>query len=114
MVAPGPILCRFHGSVIVAVIAVRVMKVTGNQIVGVIAVRHRLVSAARAVGMALQVPATAVRRRALRRIGDIYLDAALVDVVAMNAMEVTLVKVVAVVAMLNALVSATRFMNVLM
>ncbi len=109
----GTPLCRFHRSVIVAVIAVRVMQVTGDQIIGVIAVGHRLVSAARAVGMALRVRATAVRRRALRRIGDIYFDGALVDVVAMNAMQVTLVQVIAVVTMLNALVSTARFVNVL-
>lgn len=97
---------------IVAVIAVRMMKVTGDQIIGVIAMGHRLVSAVRAVSMALRVPGTGVSRRALRGIGSIYFDAALVDVIAVDAMQVTLVEIVAVVAMLNGLVSAVGFVDV--
>lgn len=99
---------------IVAVIAVRVMQVAADQIIRVIAVGHCFVSAASAVGMPLRVPAAAVRWRALSRISDVYFDAALIDVVAMNAMQVTLVQEVAVVAMLNALVSTARLVNVFM
>jgi hypothetical protein len=45
--------------VIVAVVAVRVVKVAGDVIIQVVAVRHRLVRAARAVHMLRLMPATA-------------------------------------------------------
>ncbi len=98
---------------IIAVVAVRVVEVAADEIIGVIAVRNYLVPTARAMGVALFVPRTAVRRRALRGIGRIDRDAALVDVIAVDAMHVTVVQIVAVVAVLNALVPATGLMNVL-
>src|SRR5258708_18478870 len=98
---------------IIAVIAMRMMEVAADEIVGVVAVRNGLMPAARAVGVALFVSRTAVRRGALRWMGRIDRDAALVDVIAMDAMHVTIVQIVAVVAVLNALVSAAGLMNVL-
>jgi hypothetical protein len=98
---------------IIAVVAVRVMEVAADEIIGVIAVRNGLMPAARAMSVALLVAPTAVRRCALRRIGRIDSDAALVDVIAVDAMHVTVVQIVAVVTVLNALVSAARLMNML-
>ncbi len=84
-----------------------------DEIIGVIAVRNCLMSAARAVGVALFVFATAVRRCALRRMGRIDTDAALVDMITVNVMQVAVVQIVAVVSVLNALMSATGLMNML-
>jgi hypothetical protein len=99
--------------VIVAVIAVREVQVPADEIVRVIAVGHRLVSAVRAVRVSWIVPATAVPRRALRGIRCIDLDAALVDVIAVNVMQMPVMQVVAMVTMLNALVSTAGLMNML-
>ncbi len=98
---------------IVAVIVVRVVQVPADEIVGVVAVRNCLVTAIRAVRVFLIVPGTAVRRGALRRIRSIDFDAALVDVIAVNVMQVPVMEVVAVVAMVNALVSTTGLVNML-
>jgi len=46
--------------VVVAVIAVRVVKMAGNAIIHVVAMRHRLVAAAGAMHMARLMPAAAV------------------------------------------------------
>jgi hypothetical protein len=46
--------------VVVAVVAVRVVKMAGDAIVDVVAVRHRLVTAAGVVHMACLMPATAM------------------------------------------------------
>ncbi len=91
---------------IIAVIAMPMMEMAADEIIGVIAVRNGLMPAARAMGVALFVSPTAVRRCALRWIGRIDSDAALVDVIAVDAMHVTVVQIVAVVAVLNGLVSA--------
>ncbi len=99
---------------IIAVGAVRVVEVSADEIIGVIAVWNRLMSAARAVGVAWFVSPTTVRRCALRRVGRIDSDAALVDVIAVNAMQMAVVQIVAMVAVLNALMSAAGLVNVLM
>ncbi len=98
---------------IVAVIAVRVVQVPGDEIVGVVAMGNSLVSTVRAVRVSLIVPATAVRGRALRWIRGIDFDAALVDVIAVNVMQVPVMQVVAVVAVANALVPTAGLMNML-
>jgi hypothetical protein len=46
--------------VVVAVVAVRVVKMAGDAIIHVIAVRYRLVAAARAVHMACLMPGAAM------------------------------------------------------
>ena len=53
---------------VVAVVAVRVMKVAADAVVCVIAVRNRLMAAAGAVDMARVVPAAAMVRRAAFRV----------------------------------------------
>ena len=57
-------LCRNQRSVIVAVAAVRVVKMAGDPIVHVIAVRHRFVATSGPVDMARLVPTAAVVRGA--------------------------------------------------
>lgn len=91
---------------IVAVIAVHVVQVPADEIVGVVAVGNRFVPAIGAVSVPLVVPATAVRGRALGWIRGIDGEAALVDVVAMNMVQMSIVQVVAVVAMADGLVAA--------
>jgi len=98
---------------IVAVVVVRVVQVPADEIVGVVAVRNRLVAAIRAVSVSLIVPGTTVRWGALRWIRSIHFDAALVDVIAVNLMQVPVMQVVAVVAMVNALVSTAGLVNML-
>ena len=98
---------------IVAVIAVRVVQVPADEIVGVVAVGNRFVSAIRAMSVPLIVSATAVRGRALLWIRGIDRDAALIDVVAVDVMQMPLVQVVAVVAMVNALVATAGLMDML-
>lgn len=99
---------------IVAVVAVRVVEVAADQIIGVIAVRNCLVPALRAVVVARVVSGTAVRRRALRGVGSTDADAVLVDVIAMNVMQVPVMKIVAVVAVLDGLMPAAGLVNMLM
>jgi hypothetical protein len=53
-------LGRRQWTVVVAVIAVRAVKMTGDVIIHVVAVRHRLVAAAGAVHMARVMPTAAV------------------------------------------------------
>lgn len=98
-------LCCFYDTVIVAVIAVGVMQVAPDEIVRMLSMRNNLMSTARAVGVALVVLPTAVRRRALLWIGGIYSDAALVDMIAVSVMQMAIVQVIAVIAVLDGLMS---------
>ena len=54
-----------------------------------------------------------MRWRTLRRIRSVDLDAAFVDVIAVKAMQMSVMQVVAVITMMNALVSAAGLMNML-
>lgn len=104
---------RRKSAVVVAVTAVRVMQVPGDEVVDVIAVRDRLVTATRAVDMALGVTSTAVRRRARGRIGRADLDNALVHVAIVAVVEVTIVEVIDVVAMADGEVAAVSAVDVI-
>jgi hypothetical protein len=99
---------------IVAMLAVRVVQMAGDEIVQVIAVRNLFVSAGRTVRVFLIVLPTAVRGSALRWIRGIDLHGVLVDMVAVNVMQMPIVQVVAVVAMANALVTTAGLMDMLM
>ena len=56
----GSALGRHQRTVVVAVVAVRVVKMAGNAIIHVVAMRHHLMAAAGAVHMARLMPTAAV------------------------------------------------------
>ena len=95
---------------IVAVIAVRMVKVSGHAIIHVVAVRHRLVAAAGAVHMAPIMPtATMVGGAALGVLAR-DLDHMLVDVTLVRMVEMTVMQIVGMATMVHGGVSAPRSM----
>jgi hypothetical protein len=98
--------------VIVAVRAVRVMKVTAHEIVDVIAVGQRFVPAALAMTVGLVMIGAGVTRRARRGIRASGSQHMLVDVVAMDAVQVSVVDVIGVIVVLDGLVPTVRRMGV--
>jgi hypothetical protein len=87
--------------VVVAVPAVRVVQVPRDQIVGVVGVWDDLVPATRAMSVALVVSAAGVRGCAGRGVCASRSQGALIDVVAVYAMQVSVVEVIRVVAVLD-------------
>jgi hypothetical protein len=73
--------------VIVAVVAVRVVKMASDAIIHVVAVRHRLVAAAGPVYMACRVPTAAMVRSAAGRVLARHLDHMLVDMIFVRVVE---------------------------
>ncbi|MGF6551781.1 hypothetical protein [Paraburkholderia youngii] len=99
---------------IVAVIAVRVMKVAIDKVIDVVTVRHRFVTAARPVHVARFVATAVVVRRATIRIFRADFDLVFVYMITMRVVQMAIMKVVDVVAMLNCGVSAARAMLMVM
>jgi hypothetical protein len=94
------LLGRFDGPVVVAVVAVWVVKVTADQVVDVLAVRDRLVAAVRSVLVFVLVFGAVMAGRAVGGVGladrqCVALDAALAVVVQLAVVEVIHVIVVA-------------------
>ena len=110
----GQILGRNQRTVIVAVVAVRVVKVAGNPIVDVVAMRHRLVPAAGAVYVSCLMRTTAVVRGAVFGVLARYLDHVFVDMIFMRVVEVAIMQIVGIAAMADGGMSAARSMPVLM
>jgi hypothetical protein len=98
--------------VIVAVAPVRVMQMTVDDVVGVVAVGDRVVAAAGAVLVGAIVLAAVVRRRARGRVRAAYGERVLVDVVAVDVMEMAVVKEVLMAIVLDRLVAAVRAVGV--
>lgn len=99
-------LGRNQWTVVVAVIAVRVVKMVGDAIVDVVTVRHRLMAAARTVHMArLMSTATMVGSAAIGVLAR-YLDHMLVDMILVRVVEVTVVQIVYVATVAHGGVSA--------
>jgi hypothetical protein len=90
------------------------VQVAADQIVRVVGVGNGLVPAARGVRVPLIMLVACVRWRASCRVVSRCLDAALIDVITMGTVEVTLMQVIAVVAVLDRLVSTTRAVGVCM
>jgi hypothetical protein len=99
-------------TVVVAVIAVRMMQVPVDEIVDVVAVRHRLVPAAGAVLVARLMPLAPVLGRAAVGVLGRDLDDVLVDVVAVRMVQVSVVQVVDVIAVADGGVPAAWAMLV--
>jgi hypothetical protein len=97
---------------IVAVIAVHVVQVTGDQVIDMVAVRDRRMAAARTVDVPLRVARALMLWRAVARVRRVHRDLALVDVIAVRVMEMPVVNVVDVAGVANRLMAAGRAVNV--
>jgi hypothetical protein len=75
-----------HYTVIVAMVAVRMVKVTSYQIVGVITVRNRFVAAIGPVFVAVLMPSAFVVRSTRRRVLPAYSDLMLISVITVRMM----------------------------
>lgn len=92
---------------VVAVVAVRVVKMAGYPIVYMIAVRHRFVATSKPVDMSRLVPTAAVVRGAGVGVLARYLNHVLVDMTFVRMVKVTIVQVVGVAAVTYCGVSTT-------
>lgn len=97
---------------VVAVVAVRMMKVAAHEIVHVISVRNGLVSTSGAVLVICAVGGARVARRAVRRIRRAHSHSVFVHVVGMGVMEVAVVQVVGVVFVTDGQMAAAFPVNV--
>jgi hypothetical protein len=98
--------------VVIAVVAVRVVKTAIDQVIDMIAMRHGLVSAARAVHVARFMAGAPCRT--LIRIFCADLDLVFVYMVAVWVMQMTIVQIVYVIPMPYCGVSAARAMLMVM
>jgi hypothetical protein len=96
--------------VVVAVVAVRVVKMAGDAIIHVVAVRHRVMAAAGAVHMARLMPAAAVIGGAPVGVLARYLDHVLIDMIFVRVMEMAVVQIVDMATMAHGRMSAIRLM----
>lgn len=103
-------LRQLQSTVIIAVIAVHVVQMTGNQVIYVIAVGHRLVSATCAMLVALFMASANVIGSTIRRIGRGSFDHVFIDMAVMQEMQVSVVQVVDVVIVLHSGMSAVGTM----
>jgi hypothetical protein len=94
--------------VVVAVVAVRMVEVVGNQVVDVISVRHRLMTASGPVGVPGLMALAGVLRGAVLGVRFADLDDVLVDVALVRVMEVAVVEVVHVSVVADRDVAAVR------
>jgi hypothetical protein len=97
--------------VVVAVVAVRVVKVAGDAIIHVVAVRHRLMAATGTVHMARLVPTATMVGSAAVGVRARHFDHMLVDMIFVRVVEVTVVQIVYVATVAHGGVSAARAMR---
>ena len=95
-------------TVVVAVIAVRMVQMTVDQVIDVVAVRHRFMPAARPMHMTGAMAGTVVLRRAAVRVGGADGDHVLVDMVAMHVMQVAVMQEIDVAFVAHRRVTALR------
>lgn len=93
---------------IIAVIAVRVMKVAVNKVVDVIAMWHGFVAAVGTVNMSCLMTDAAVVRRALVRVLGSYFKRVFIHVARMHVVQMAVMKIVNVITMRNGGVAARR------
>jgi hypothetical protein len=109
-----PVLHNLHRTVVVTVVAVRMMQVAIDQVVNVITVRDRFVAAVGAMNVTGIMLATVVRRGAIRRVSRTHRDSVLFDnAVIPHAVQMAIMQVVGVILMLDRSMPATRAMNVI-
>ena len=90
----GSALHDLHRTVVVAVVAMRVMQAAVDDVVDVVAVGNGFVAAAGAVNVARLVAFAGLAGRAAVRIGFGHANDVLVDVIAMRVVQVTIVHIV--------------------
>ncbi len=95
-------------AMVVAVAAMRMMKVAADMVVGVITVRHRFMSAAGPVDMARIVPAATMVGRAHVGVLAGDLDHVLIDMAFVRMVEVTVMQIINVAAVADGRVATTR------
>lgn len=100
------LLRELHLTVVVAVIAVRMVQVTVHQVVGVIAVGDSLVAAARTVLVSFLVTAAVMARCAGGRIGRTDRQRMLLDLAADRVVQVAVVQVIDMAIVLDGRVAA--------
>ncbi len=100
-------------TVVVAVIAVRMVQMAVDQVIHVVAVRHRFMPAARPMHMTGAMAGTVVLRRAAVRVGGADGDHVLVDMVAMHVMQVAVMQEIDVAFVAHRGVTALRAVLVL-
>lgn len=96
---------------IVAVPAMGVVKMTGDQIVGVVAMRDRRMTAARGVSMVSGVSTASMIRRAAGWVRRVDRDRAFIDMVAVHHVQVSVVEVVDMAAVLDGEMPAVGTVN---
>ena len=114
--AGGRFLALHHlnRTMVVAMVAVRVVQVAVDQVVDVVTVRDGFVAATGAMDVAGLVAAAFVLGRAAVRVGGRDGDHVLVDVVAMRMVQVAVVQVIDMAVMADGRVAAAGAMGVVM
>ncbi|SCX35583.1 hypothetical protein [Agrobacterium rosae] len=100
----------FEWTVVIAMVAVLVMKTSFNQIVNMVTMRHGFMAAVRAVDMAMIVADMVLDRTAAIGVVITHLDDVFIDMIAMGMMEVSIMQVVNMVAMFDGHVAAVGAM----
>lgn len=115
------LLCRLaaavydvHAAVIVAVIAVRMMKMIADQVIDVAAMRNLLVSALRIMLVLSGVALAGVLRSAALRVAAVHVHGSAVEVLAMRDVHVALMQIAGLLATANRGVAAILPVNVAM
>jgi hypothetical protein len=97
---------------IVAMVAVGVMKMPFDQVVDVIPMRHGFMPASRSMHMALVVRAAAVVGCAPVGVGLRYFNLMFIDVIAMHVVQMSVMQVINVVSVPDGRVTTIGSMNV--
>jgi hypothetical protein len=100
-------------AVIVAVARMRVMQVTIDQVVDMVAMWNGLVAASRTVNVSGHVTVTRVPGRAAGGMHRIDCDRALVDVIAVDVVQMAFVEIVDVAVVFDGAMAATRAVDVI-
>jgi hypothetical protein len=103
----------FQGTMIVAVVAVRMMQVSANQIIDMVAVRRALMSAIRAMRVFATVRFAVMLRSAVVRIRVTYRYRVFVDVIRVDVMQMAIMKIVDVSVMTDLHVAADSTVQVI-
>src|SRR5262249_7231186 len=105
-------LCHgFQGAVIIAVAGVRMMQVPANEIVKMVPMGRHFMPALWSVSMPSIMPLAIMIRRARIRIGATHRYRMLIDVVIVDVMQVTVVKIISMAVVRYGLVTAAGVMR---
>ena len=104
----------FHRTVVIAVTAVRMVQMTGDEIVDMVAMRNRFVTATRSMNVGAIMPGAAMLWRATIRVLVAHLNPMFVHMVRMGMMKMAIVEIVHMVAVADGNVAAFRSVRVIM